>query len=438
MFTMRAKIIRRHEVHCPCPMAGIFLMLVFGIMIVHLYPYGLTFAGWITLLIFFVGMSIIIRSYQVKSLLLFLAFVPLGGGLEMLQQTEQASEGETVAYEDLSMVDRARLHALDLRQQALSCYKERSIQNQDYAILSAMTLGDKSMLSEDTRQTFSSSGASHVLAISGLHIGIIFQLLMLLLGGGKKNRLLCIPLVLVAVWVYIFVIGLPASGIRSACMITVFCINLLSWRRTPAVNSLFVTGVIMLLADTSYLYDVGFQLSFTAVLAILLLYKPIFSWLPKEWESLRPVKWIWSMTAVSLAAQIGTMPLVAYYFGTVSCFSLLSSFIAIPITTLIIYVSAIFFVCAGCSILAPLQDALALLLDMLTMVMQGALRFVCQLPGACISGVEMNIPQLVLVYAIIVTGCLIIRKLRLFHSHRTRLAVFENTDYNRQEYQTSL
>lgn len=194
----------------------------------------------------------------------------------------------------------------------------------------------------------------------------------------------------------------------------------------------------MLIIQPLHLFDISFQLSFAAVLSILLLYKPIYSLLPASVTRRKPLGWAWAMVAVSVAAQVGTIPLVCYYFGNIACYSVLSSFVAIPAATVIIYVSLSlllsFFLLPGFSLL---QGGLAYLLSLTTSATQHALQLIVMLPGACIEGIKISILQLGLIYIAIIAGCLLIQKLHRCLHHRIHLPADSHRDYSQQECQTS-
>lgn len=169
-----------------------------------------------------------------------------------------------------------------------------------------------------------------------------------------------------------------------------------------------------------------------------MLYKPIYSLLPASVTRRKPLGWAWAMVAVSVAAQVGTTPLVCYYFGNIACYSVLSSFVAIPAATVIIYVSLSlllsFFLLPGFSLL---QGGLAYLLSLTTSATQHALQLIVMLPGACIEGIKISILQLGLIYIAIIAGCLLIQKLRRCLLHRIHLPSDSHRDYSQQECQTS-
>ena len=241
-----------------------------------------------------------------------------------------------------------------------------------------------------------------------------------------------------AIWAYVFLIALPASAVRAASMISIYCFALLTRRNSTAVSNLTLAAIVMLIIQPLHLFDISFQLSFAAVLSILLLYKPIYSLLPASVTRRKPLGWAWAMVAVSVAAQVGTTPLVCYYFGNIACYSVLSSFVAIPAATVIIYVSLSlllsFFLLPGFSLL---QGGLTYLLSLTTSATQHALQLIVMLPGACIEGIKISILQLGLIYIAIIAGCLLIQKLHRCLLHRIHLPSDSHRDYSQQECQTS-
>lgn len=265
---------------------------------------------------------------------------------------------------------------------------------QRQAVVAAMVLGDKHALSRETKDVYSATGASHVLALSGLHLGIIYAMLTLLFGRWRRGWL-AQALTLVAVWSYVFVVGMGASVVRSAVMLTIYSLCLVARRDKAQVNTLAFAALCLLAANPLYLWDMGFQMSFFAVLAIAVYYRPLYRLLPLRCKA---AKALWGMAVLSLSAQIGTAPLVAYYFGRFSCYFLLTNFIVVPAATAIIYGTAAMLV-------NPLPSLAALLTSGLGSVvgwLNGALGCMAALPGASISGIRMNTLQLYLIYIIII------------------------------------
>lgn len=345
----------------------------------------------------------------------------------------------TYLPEQLTTTDRCKLKSqscLRLLKQEMRNY---DIDNQNLAVISAMTMGDKSDLTPSTKNVFAITGASHTLAVSGLHIGIIFQVIFILLGG-KRHRLYSVPISLILIWAYVFTIGLPASATRSATMISVYCFALIARRKQKNINTLSISFIILLLIHPPFLFDISFQMSFLAVGSILLFYHHIVeAFHPRHLLS----RWAWSITSVSIAAQIGTFPIITYYFGRISCYSLLCNFIAIPAATLILYftmlwTATLFISHIGIftSVFHFLSRLIAKMLLFISQTTKEALSACSQLPGASLEDVKINTLQLYLIYTSIIAGYLLIRKLHRYHSHRSHLLASYRKHCSSQASQT--
>lgn len=240
---------------------------------------------------------------------------------------------------DDGRIERTQQYFLHQRTLLLKRLQSSGLSDDQYAVVAAMALGDKSALTHELRETYSMTGASHILALSGLHLSIIYALLSMLVVGRRWQTISQVVIIL-SIWAFVFLVGMSASVVRSAVMLTVYALLALGHRKKMSVNTLAFTAIVMLLVSPQALFDVGFQMSFMAVFSILL-FVPLF-YRPFSAEYLmthRVVKWTWGMVAISVAAQIGVAPLIAYYFGHFSCYFLLTNFIVIPAATLILYLS---------------------------------------------------------------------------------------------------
>ena len=239
------------------------------------------------------------------------------------QQTTNQPQTET-------RLDRSRNFFLQQREQLLQRFNDSGLDGDAYAVVAAMSLGDKSALTRDVKSAYSVSGASHVLALSGLHLGIIYMLLSLFLPRRRWPALSQLLMILV-VWAFVLLVGMPVSAVRSAVMLTIYGVLSIGRRNKMSVNVLAFTAFLMLMWNPAWLFDVGFQMSFMAVWAILLfvpLFTSVFSdqyYMEHPW-----VAKVWGMVAVSIAAQLGVAPLIAYYFGQFSTCFLLTNFLVVP------------------------------------------------------------------------------------------------------------
>lgn len=244
------------------------------------------------------------------------------------------------------------------------------------AIIAAMTLGDKSMLTREIREVFNITGAGHILALSGLHLGIIYMIVSLLIRN-YRWRMVSQMLTLLTIWAFAFLVGMTPSVVRAATMLTIYGLLSLGYRQKMSVNVLAFTAIVMLIIHPHALFAVSFQMSFLAVFAILVFYPPLYGLISEQWlMEHRVVRWLWGMTAVSLTAQIGVAPLIAFYFHRFTIYFLLSNFVVIPCAYLIL-VGTLLFLITQLSLIATF-------LSVVTEFMYQSLQWIASLPCATI------------------------------------------------------
>ena len=307
------------------------------------------------------------------------------GILVMEMDLSKVDDGEP------SRIERTQQYFLNQRNILLQRLETAGLSDNQYAVVAAMALGDKSSLTKDLKETYSMTGASHILALSGLHLGIIYALLSLLVVGRRWQMITQVAIIL-SIWAFVFLTGMSTSVVRSAIMLTVYALLAIGHRQKMSVNTLAFTAIVMLLVSPQALFDVGFQMSFMAVFSILL-FTPLF-YRPFSAEYLmthRIIRWLWGMVAVSIAAQIGVAPLIAYYFGRFSCFFLLTNFIVIPAATLILYLSLT-------TLLIP---SIGIALASIVGLLNTTLLYISTIPGATIDGLHPSVMLTASIYAII-------------------------------------
>lgn len=180
-------------------------------------------------------------------------------------------------------------------------------------LIQAMLIGDEVNFDSELRQAYSETGIIHVVAISGSHIAFFFVFIAFLLGWIKNRKyywlkyVIAIPLV----WAYVLIAGAPPSAVRAAVMFTILGLGFALQKNPNSLNQLLATAFILLCAEPMWLFSVGFQLSFIAVLSLILFYRPVY-------KLLSPVHFIgralWASVAASIAAEVLVAPLVIYYF----------------------------------------------------------------------------------------------------------------------------
>ncbi|MBS1549406.1 MAG: ComEC/Rec2 family competence protein [Bacteroidetes bacterium] len=226
-----------------------------------------------------------------------------------------------------------------LRWQVLENINNSGLSARTKEFTKGIILADRTDMDADLVQDFNKTGLVHFLAISGTHMVIIFWSIMFLLKKilPNKYRKLAIVLALLFIWIFTLFIDFGNSVVRSSIMISVYYIYELIHRKPDLLHAMALAAIIILLFDSYALFDVGFQLSFVAVLGIF--------WLNPAFQSLFPMthhpvkKFLYSLLTVSLSAQLATLPLVLYYFHQFSYLSLLANLFIVPFSEVIILFS---------------------------------------------------------------------------------------------------
>ena len=308
-----------------------------------------------------------------------------------------------VSMRRLGVMQRVLIGMRSARDRLLSHNEKHNMSESAYAVVAAMTMGDRSGLTRELRQSYAASGASHVLALSGLHLGVIYGLLSLIFVH-RRMRVLGQVLAMVAIWAYAALVGMPPSVLRSATMLTIFAFVVLTGRRQVSLNTLAFAAVVQLVVSPLSLWDVGFQMSFLAVLGIVMLNMRLGNVeTPACIGRWRVIGWVWSLVKVSLAAQLAVAPLSMYYFGTFPCYFLLTNLVAIPLATIIVYTSIVMY---ALGFWVWMQGVVATFVGWMATLMNALLGFIASLPGACMYGVHINARQVWLMYALLLVAYL--------------------------------
>lgn len=227
-----------------------------------------------------------------------------------------------------------------VRAKALELYKSFELTEDEYALISALTLGYKNNLSENLQEAFRASGTAHVLAVSGLHVGIIYLVIGFIfsfLGNSGKLYILRQSLIITALWGYAFIAGLSPSIVRAAIMLTINCIANMYNKKGFTLNTLCAAAFIILIFNPFSLFDISFQMSFGAVLSILYFQPKLLNLYNPSNKILNN---LWKLSAVSISAQLGLLPLTLYYFGTFPTYFFFTNILVVPLVALIIYLVA--------------------------------------------------------------------------------------------------
>lgn len=380
----------------------------------------------------------------------------------------RANSRETPSLHHLLPIETRACLRLHILRQAMTEQLERlGMPPATTAVISAMTLGVKDSLPASLRKDYSLAGASHILALSGMHLATIFMLLTLFMRR-RKPYTSCI--ILTVMWIYVAFTGMSPSVVRAAAMLSIYEIMTLAAHKQHPLNILGAALFLATLFSPQSVWDIGFQLSYLAVFSIHLFSKPLTRWLMPEWRpsdsfyfrvmSMMPENddivrgtgatqkrrrkkrsWRWmarylvveaeeamkrlrdyiiGIVIVSIAAQPGTMPLTAFYFGIIPLAFIVTNIIVLPLSAVIITLSCLLYATMGLSASTggTLSFLVAIPLFPLRFAVEAQnalLSAVASLPCSAIAGITVSPVQLLALYVIV----FIALRLLMMHGYRS-------------------
>ena len=251
----------------------------------------------------------------------------------------------------------------------------------------ALLIGYKDDLDKELVAAYSGAGVVHIIAISGLHLGIIYGMLnglFMLIGKKMRTRWLKPIIIISGLWVFSLLAGASASVLRSALMFTCIVLGESLSRKTSIYNTLAASAFLLLCYDPYWLWDVGFQLSYVAVLSIVVFYKPIYDLL---FFKNKIVDAIWKLNAITLAAQLLTLPFTIFYFHQFPNYFLLANFVAVPLSSLILIGEIILCLLSA---IPPVAGLLGWLIKQLLTLMNFFIEWIDQLPASTWEGLQID------------------------------------------------
>lgn len=288
-----------------------------------------------------------------------------------------------------------------IRDFLLATMQRLGVQDDEYAVAAAILLGYDESLPLDLRQKYVAAGAMHILCVSGLHVGVIFMVfsyMLVFLNDRKKYQHLLKHLVLLLlIWFYALLAGLAPSILRATIMLSFVLIGNIINRKGILLNSLAASAFILLCINPSNLFDIGFQLSYVAVIGIVILQKPISKMFYFKYKILNK---IWEITSVTIAAQIATAPFTIYYFHQFPMYFWLSNLFMTPVSSIVIIggmiMLLIFFV-------PYLNDVVAWIVSKMIYLMNYGVSWIESLPNSIIKGLYINDVQFVLLLLLLLS-----------------------------------
>ena len=281
----------------------------------------------------------------------------------------------------------------------LNILKDNGISGNELDVAGALILGRRSGLDPDLRQKYAASGAMHILAVSGLHVGIIYIFLHCMLGllkGVRYYFLGSLIIILLVIWFYALLTGMSPSVTRSATMFSFLAVGRSLGRYTNIFNTLAASAFVQLLINPFMIFLVGFQLSYIAVTGIAL-YQPFLGSLVKFRNLL--LNRIGMLITVSVSAQLLIFPLIIYYFNQFPNYFILTNVIAVPLAMIILY-SGLMLFCF--SFIPLLTTVFAFFLNIALVCLNYLTNTVSYLPFSNISDIFIGMPLLITLYGIII------------------------------------
>ncbi len=297
-----------------------------------------------------------------------------------------------------------------LRQQILNVLSENGLSDDNYAVAAAILLGYDEHMENDLKQDYINAGAMHILCVSGLHVGIIYLVINFLLGFLRNNRfnnILKAILLLLSVWAYATITGLSPSVQRASLMITVFIFGNLLNRNRDTYNTLAISALILLLIDPYLIFNVGFQLSYAAVIGIITFHQPIYKLL---YFKNGVIDKIWSITVLSFAAQLATFPIATYYFHFFPPWFWLTNLFTFPLSFLIIATGLAFVTTLWIPFLPGLIGSL---LSGMIYLLNYVVGLVKHFPFSGIEHIYTSLPMVFLIYLLFLITYIMLSKKKL-------------------------
>ncbi len=275
--------------------------------------------------------------------------------------------------------------------------------SKEQGVAEALLIGYRDDLDKELVQAYSNTGVVHIIAISGLHLGMIYGLMLGIFAPLRRYRLarwIQPVIILFVLWAFTLVAGAAPSILRSAVMFSFIVIGASIGRKTNMYNTLAASAFCMLIYNPFMLWDVGFLLSYAAVISIVLFMQPVYKWVycSNKW-----IDKIWALTSVTISAQVLTIPVVIFYFHQFPNFFLVTNFIAVPLSGIILY-GEILLLCV--SFIGVVAQYTGIVLGAMIKAMNLFIEYINLLPFAVWNNLQLSVLQTWLLFAVIIAVCI--------------------------------
>jgi competence protein ComEC len=294
----------------------------------------------------------------------------------------------------------------------LDIYRRNGLSGTEFDILSALTLGYRKSMDPEITQVFAATGSTHVLSVSGLHVGIVYLMFNLAFGflrKRKSTRLIFLGMAVIFLWAFSFITGLSPPVQRSALMFTIVLVGENLRRPANIYNTLAASAFIILVLNPNLIFDVGFQLSYAALFGIVYFQPRLDSIFDIP---LKPVRYLWGLFTVSIAAQITTFPLSCYYFNQFPVYFWLSGFIVIPLSFVFIFLGIVILTTSPVPLIAGCLAKIAVFMVKFLVL---SLQWIESLPGALLKGFNFPVGILLITSTLIIFLMLFMETRKLYY-----------------------
>ncbi len=288
--------------------------------------------------------------------------------------------------------------ASQLQKKIIKSFADHSIKNDELAILSALAAGNREFLGDEIKNKYAVAGAMHILAVSGLHVGILYIFLSFILFRRNQTaffKIFRLVVILLAIWFFAFITGLSSSVVRASLMFSLFLTGKSLNRQINSYNILAASALIVLVMNPLEIFKLGFQFSYLAVLGILYLQPKLFALLC--FKHAIPDR-IWQLITVSIAAQVSIFPLSLYHFHQFPVWFWLANVFVIPLVWLIMVLTMVFFLSLAIS---PVSEWVSFVINALLKVLNLLIEKINTLPFAAIRNIRFETSHLIACYLFI-------------------------------------
>jgi competence protein ComEC len=290
----------------------------------------------------------------------------------------------------------------DIRNATIETIQKNITGEKEQGVAEALLIGYRNDLDKDLVQAYSNTGVVHIIAISGLHIGMIYALMIFIFSFLKRfkwTNWFKPIIILFVLWAFTLVAGAVPSILRSAVMFSFIIIGQAINRKTNIYNTLAASAFCMLVYNPFMLWDVGFLLSYAAVISIITFMQPVYRWLYFENKILDK---IWALTSVTISAQVLTLPIVIFYFHQFPNFFLITNMLVVPLSGIILY-GEILLLCVA--FIIGLASIVGKKLYWLIHFMNTFIEHINNFPFSVWNNLQINIFQTWMLYGFIILIC---------------------------------